>query len=152
MQKAVFSMVSYEIKEGFLECNSKSLFKAEVSLSIPFEEIAIHSKYIRSHIDVSTFIITITACLLGVILLFTQFRIFTNEDLFVVLCGLILVIAIGFRILKSSLKNEFVIPTKESGELIVKSDKPNPDIVSDFLIELANSITKYNQKEYLDRI
>ncbi|MFY0600233.1 MAG: hypothetical protein JXR03_11220 [Cyclobacteriaceae bacterium] len=144
-QGTVFSTTNFEITESSLVCWKKSRFsksKADVS----FDEIDFSSVYKRDHIDAWVFTLTFAVGLFAMILLFTQFKIFSNEDLFVVLCGVSLIILVGFRVLKSSSRKEIVLPTANSGEIIIRSEKPDKKSVDQFMAFLYASVIEFNER------
>lgn len=150
IQKSFLQQITLEILDDFsLSFTSKSLFK-KVIIRIPIEDIYIGKIYHRSHLDMVVFMVIILLSLASITFLLTKFRIYSNEDLFVVMSGIILILAIAYRILKSKSKIQIVIPTSGQGEILVDPDKPNKIQVDLFIMRLGElaAIHRGQQKTY----
>jgi hypothetical protein len=145
-QKTFLQTAQFVITASALVVHKKSIIYSSTGV-YPFDEILIDSKRTRKHLDGLVFAIVIFACLGAIILLLTRFRIFTNVDLFVVLCGLILIMTVGFRILQSHLKIQIVIPTRKAEEIVLEVASPNVEAVDAFMVALITSMIQYHQHE-----
>lgn len=145
-QKTIFSSSETLFASGkIIQIKKSFLGKSEVE--IPFESIDFQSEIKRNHIEAPTAISVISICLFLIIVFLNKFKIYSNEDMFVVLSGLLLILIIGFRVLQMNYKRQIVIPTYGLGEVIIWQDRPSKEVVDRFMIELKLAIIKH----YKDR-
>lgn len=146
IQKATFSSSEIEIESEKIVQRTKSFFGSRRT-EIPFESINLQSEIIRNHIEASISTLVVSFSIMAIASLVNHFRVYSNEDVFVILCGLILILAIAFRILQSYYKKQIVIPTLGLGEIVIWLDQPNKATVDAFMIELKLAILRHYEKK-----
>ncbi len=136
IQKSFLQQLTLEIKgSNTLEYTAKRIFK-KVNRRIPIQDIYIDKMYHRHHLDAMLFTVILISSLSAITLLLTRFRVYSNEDLFVVMCGIIMILAIAYRTLQSKYKIQIVIPTSGQGEILLDPDKPSKEKIEFFIMRL----------------
>jgi hypothetical protein len=141
-QKTLFSSVTVWLDSDSLRYKSNSWFAKE-EFEIGFRYINFDAIYERKSVKTSTTVISVGMGLFLSALLFTKFKVYTNLDSFVVLCGFILIVMVCWRIIQSSRVTEYVIPAAEGRELVIAKDLPNPETVTFFVLDVQNACKKY---------
>lgn len=145
-QKTLFSTVHLTIFDQSL--------KYKVGQWVGGEESEIHLSKVgyehirqRKSVNTSTAIITCMAGLAASLVLFSKFKVYSNLDSFVVLCGFILILVVCFRVIQSSKIDEIVIPVLGEQDVAIRNDLPDREAVVFFILDLQNACKKY----WLDR-
>lgn len=145
-QKSIFSSSETFLSSDKIIHTRRSILGLS-KIEIPFESIDLQREIKRNHIEAPISVSVVVICLLLTSTLLNKFKIYSNEDLFVVLCGLILIISIGFRLLQSNFQKQIVIPTFGLGEVIIWQDRPDRKSVDMFMQELKLAILKHYENK-----
>ncbi|MEP0368964.1 MAG: hypothetical protein ABJN36_05630 [Cyclobacteriaceae bacterium] len=145
-QKTLFSTVRLTIVDQSLTYKVGQWMGGEES-QIHLSKIGYEHIRPRRSVNTATAIITCLAGIVASYVLFSKFKVYSNLDSFVVLCGFILILVICFRVIQSSKIEELVIPILGDQDVTIRSELPDKEAVVYFILDLQNACKKY----WLDR-